>query len=53
MGVRTLAGEVVEEDVDPHGKELRVVVLDGQEGEVFVLVEVLQREQDQNASGLC
>jgi hypothetical protein len=39
----TLAGEMIEEDVDLHGEVIGVVVLDGEEGEVLHLVEVLQR----------
>jgi hypothetical protein len=44
---------VVEEDVEPHGEEFGVVVLDWEEGEVFLLVEVLQGEEDEHACGLC
>jgi len=37
----TFAGEMIEEDVDLHGKELCLVVFDREKGEVFLLVEVL------------
>lgn len=48
----TLAGKLIEEDVDSHGEELRVVVFDGEEGEVFFLVEILEREEDEQPCGL-
>lgn len=37
----TFAGEMIEEDVYLHGKELCLIVFYGEKCEVFLLVEVL------------
>ena len=47
-----MAGQRFKGDVDPHGQELRIIVFDCQEGVVFLMVEVLERHQDQKGCNL-